>query len=177
MRYDEIRKMITGSSRDDWAIVSVEGGAYLDRFEEVVSGDRSHLELESHVYLAVYRPDVDLRLAWGMKQDTGLTFLDWDFPDRSINRLVVDAFWRGALVGRWSVLSVDGGRCCLPDPYLAVAEAGPAPGGLEVIGSTVGESRVALARLLHRIRGQDDAEFDRYLQGTGVVVVRDEGLG
>jgi hypothetical protein len=176
VRYDEIANTILGSSADDWALVSVEGSAYLDRFEELVSAEQSHLEIESHVYLAVYRPDVDLRLGWGMRQDTGLTFPDWDFPDGSISRLVVDAFWRGALVGRWSVLSVDGGRCYMPDPSLAVAAVGSAPRDLEVIGSTVGESRVALARLLQQIQGREDAELDSYLHRANVVVVPDAGL-
>lgn len=168
--------MITGSSPDDWAVVSAGGGAYLDRFEEIGSGGQSHLELESHVYLAVYRPDVDLRLAWGMRQDTELTFPDWDFPDRSISRLLVDAFWRGALVARWSVLLVDGARCYMPDPSLAVAEVGPAQADIEVIGSTVSESRVALARLLQRIQGRDDAELESYLRRSNVVIVPDDGL-
>lgn len=174
MRYDEIRKLITGSSPDDWALVEVTGNVYLDRLEQVSSGDRSWLEVESHAYLAVCKDDVDLRLAWGMTADTGLTFEGWDFPDRSIDREYVDGFWRGALVTRWPVLAVDGHRCYLPSPELAVFETGSARADLEVAGSTVKASRVAVARLLQGLLGRGDREFDSYLRRTNAVEVADE---
>ena len=80
MRYEEVRKLITGSSPEDWEVIEVEGNVYLDRFEGVTSGGRPLLKAESHIYLAIYRADIDLRLAWGMTEATGLTFEGWDFP-------------------------------------------------------------------------------------------------
>lgn len=174
MRYDEVTNLITGSSPDDWALIEIVGDVYLDRLEQASSGDRNWLEVESHGYLAVYRADVDLRLAWGMTKDTGLTFEGWDFPDRSIDRQYVDGFWRGALVARWPVLSVDGGRCYLPSPYLSAVETGARPQDLEIVGTTVKASETALARLLQRVLGRDDRDFDSYLQRTNAVEIADE---
>lgn len=153
MRYDEIRKLITGSSPDDWALVEVTGNVYLDRVEAGVSGGNRWLDVDSHTYLAVYKDQVDLRLAWGMTADKELTFDGWDFADRSIDRQFVDGFWCGALVTRWPVLSVDGYRCYLPSPQLSVVETGAAFQDHEVVGSTVKASEVALARLLQGLWG------------------------
>ena len=53
----------------------------------------------------------------------GLAFDDWVYADQSrrgIVRQLVDGFWRGALVTRWPVLLVDGGKCYLPDPRASV---------------------------------------------------------
>jgi hypothetical protein len=176
MRYEEVRKLITGSSPEDWEVIEVEGNVYLDRFEGVTSGGRPLLKAESHIYLAIYRADIDLRLAWGMTEATGLTFEGWDFPHRSIERQLVDGFWRGAFVTRWPVLEVDEGRCYLPYPRPAVAADGRPPEGHFVVGSRVRASEVALARLLQELAGREDREFDQYLRQTGAVEVPDEQL-
>jgi hypothetical protein len=177
MRYDEVRKLITGSSPDDWDVIEVEGNVYLDRFEGVRSGARRWLEAESHVSLALYKADIGLRLAWGMTHTTGLAFEGWNFPDRSIERLLVDGFWRGSFVTRWPVLSVDGDRCYLPYPLPAVAAGGAAAGHHFVVGSRVKASEVALARLLQQLAGREDREFDTYLRQTGAVIVPDQDPG
>ena len=177
MRYDEVRKLITGSSPDDWAVIEGEGNIYLHQLEEVSSGGQRWLEAESHAHLALYKDDIDLRLAWGMTHTTGLAFEGWDFPDRSINRLLVDGFWRGSFVTRWPVLTVDGDRCYLPYPLPAVAAAGAAAGQHFVTGSRVKASEVALARLLQQLAGREDREFDVYLRRTGAVIVPDQEPG
>ena len=177
MRYQEVRKLITGSSPDDWGVINVEGNIFLDRLEGVRSGGQQWLEAESHVYLALYQPDADLRLAWGMTHSTGLAFEGWDFPNRSIERFLVDGFWRGSFVTRWPMLSVDGDRCYLPYPLPAVAAGRAAAGHHFVVGSRVKASEVALARLLQQLVGREDREFDTYLRQTGAIVVPDVGLG
>jgi hypothetical protein len=177
MRYEEVRKLITGSSPDDWAVIDVEGSAYLDRLEGVSSGGQRWLQAASHVYLAIYQADTDLRLAWGMTVATGLSFEGWNFPNRSIERLLVDGFWRDAFVTRWPVLSVDGDRCYLPFPLPTVAAGGAAAEQHFTAGWTVKASEVSLARLLQQLAGREDREFDSYLRRTGAVVVPDEDLG
>jgi hypothetical protein len=121
VRYDEIRKLIISSSANNWAVI-VEGSVYPGHPEEVISG-----ETEGHTYLAVYKADVNLQLAWGMTvgavgTDTHLAFETRDFADPSIERQLVDGFWRGALVTRWSVLSADSHRCYLPFPELLITQ-------------------------------------------------------
>jgi hypothetical protein len=177
MRYEEVRKLITGSSADNWTVIDVEGNVYLDQLERVSSGGQRWLEAASHVYLAIYQADVDLRLAWGMTIATGLSFEGWNFPNPSIGRLLVDGFWRDSFVIRWPVLSVDGDRCYLPHPLPAVAAGGTAAGQHFVLGSRVKASEVALARLLQQLAGREDREFDSYLRRTGAVVIPDEELG
>ena len=175
MRYDEVRKLITGSSPADWEVIEVEGNVYLDRFEGVSTGGGRALKAESHIYMAIYKADIDLRLAWGMTEATGLSFEGWNFPHRSIERQLVDGFWRGAFVTRWPVLEVDDGRCYLPYPTPAVDSNGPTPGHF-VTGSHVRASEVALARLLQSLTDREDREFDVYLRQTKAVIVPDEEI-
>ncbi len=52
----------------------------------------------------------------GIELDGDLSFEGWTFTDRLIRRFLADAFRQGALVARWTVLHVDGGRCYMPDP-------------------------------------------------------------
>jgi hypothetical protein len=175
MRYDEVRKLITGSAPDDWEVIEVEGNVYLDRFEGVTTGGGRSLKAESHIYMAIYKADIDLRLAWGMTEATGLSFEGWNFPHRSIERQLVDGFWRGAFVTRWPVLEVDDGRCYLPYPRPAVA-AGSQPPGHFVTGYQVRSSEVALARLLQSLTDREDREFEVYLRQTKAVEVPDEEI-
>jgi hypothetical protein len=173
VRYEEIRQLITGSSPDDWAVIESGGGVYLDRLGQVGWGDGQSLEVESHLYLAVFKPDAGVRLAWGVTEDTGLVFDGWEWPDPRIARQVVDGFWHGALVTRWLVLSVDGGRCYLPVPRHAFA--GEVLGDGETAGWAVKESEVALARLLQQLARPGD-DFGGYLKRTEAIVVPDEDL-
>ena len=176
MRYDEIKKMIIGSSPDDWAVVETGGGVFTDGLAGAGSGAEGRPEAESHVYLAVYRPAVELRLAWGLTTSTGLEFEGWDFAHQSIVRRLTDGFWQGALVARWSVLSVDEYRCFLPMPEPLVAATGLTPRDHEIAGWAVKASEVALARLLQGLTFGDDSGFDGYLEQTGSVVVPDEEM-
>jgi hypothetical protein len=162
VRYDEIRNLIISSSANNWAVI-VEGSVYPGHPEEVISG-----ETKGHAYLAVYKADVNLRLAWGMTAgtDTHLAFKTGDFADPSIERQLVDGFWRGALVTRSSVLSADGHRRYLPIPEFTFSARVADP-------PTVKTSEVALARLLNRLAGRDARDLDARLERAEVVVVPD----
>ena len=162
MRYDEIRNLIISSSANNWAVI-VKGSVYPGHPEEVIAG-----ETKGHAYLAVYKADVNLRLAWGMTAgtDARLAFKTGDFADPSIERQLVDGFWRGALVTRSSVLSADGHRRYLPIPEFAFGARVADP-------PTVKTSEVALARLLNRLAGRDARDLDARLERAEVVVVPD----
>jgi len=172
VRYDELTQMVTGSSPQDWQVLGPP--SYLDRLGEVESGEGQHwLEVESHYYVAVYKPDVSLRLAWGLKLDDGLVFEGLTWPDRSITRYLVDVFWQGALAARWTVLSVDGGNCYLPDPDWAYVKTGESLEGYQGVGWTAKASDISIARLVDRLE-RSVSEFDRYLERAGIVEVPDE---
>ena len=175
MRYDEFRELIIGSSPDDWALLEDSGGVYSYDLREVGLGDRRRLKVEAHHNLAVYRADIDLQLTWGLTLDSDLTFEGMDFADPSIALQLVDGLWRGALVTRWPVLWVNGGRCYLPVPQAVVVAGGASD--REVAGWKVKAGDVAVARLLQRlVSGSAGEDFDGYLQQTGAVVVPDDEL-
>ena len=138
------------------------------------SADRDWLEVDFHNYLAVFKPDVDLRLAWGLIVDSNLNFDDWVFPDPAIDRLLVDGFWRGALVARWTILAVDGHRSYLPDVDRADIKTGESLRDHQTFGWTAPASDVALARLLQELLQRPAGEFDRYMEQVGIVEVPDQ---
>lgn len=167
--------MITASSPDDWELLAVDGLTFLDRLGDVFSEGQHRLEATSHTYLAVFKADVDLRLAWGLEVDEKLEYDGFAFPDPRITRELVDGFWRGALVARWSVLSVDGHRCYLPDSDRAYVKTGESARDIETIGWTARESDVGLARLLQKLARPSESgrEFESYLERAKIVEVPD----
>jgi hypothetical protein len=141
-----------------------------------VSSRAQHwLDTDSHTCLAVYQADIDLRLAWGLTIGDGLELDGFNFADPSITRQAVDGFWRGALVTRWHVLSVDGHRCYLPDPHPAHGKTGEGVGGVETVRWTAKASEVALARLLQAMVHGKGGEFESYLARAGIVEVPGPG--
>jgi hypothetical protein len=156
VRYDEIISMITASSPGDWQRVEKLGGP------DWPGG---------YPNLAVYKPDAGLRLAWGLMLDDDVNLEGWNFPGHT-ERHLADAFWRGGLIARWSVLAVDNLHSYLPEPHRSTAEAGEPGSGAEHVGWTVKKSETAVPRLLHSLtprRGPGD--FDSYLKQSGTVEV------
>lgn len=162
MRYDEVTKLVTSSSPEDWAMIS-EGPLFLDRFTNIMSDGRDWLEADSHNYLVINKADVNLRLAWGLELDSGLHFEGWSFPDQSISQFAVDAFWQGALVARWTLLLVDGARSYLPVPERVADRS----------GWTASADEIALARLLQELVGRPAGQFDSYMARAGIVPAAD----
>jgi hypothetical protein len=136
-------------------------------------GDKHWIEVGTHHRLVVYRPDVNLRLAWGLRNETDLAFDGMTWPDSKITRFLADAFWQGSLVARWSFLVVDGGRCYLPDPEREYLRTGDSANDYEGGPWTAKASEVSLARLLNTLVHRPDGEFSRYLGQSGIVEVPD----
>jgi hypothetical protein len=65
---DEIRKTIIGSTADDWLKIA-DGPVFLGQLDEAAAKGQRYVRVDSHSYLAVYLPDVSLRMAWGIEQD------------------------------------------------------------------------------------------------------------
>ena len=174
MQYDELTQTITTSTPADWARIDADGGLFLDMLGEVSSSEQRWLEVSTHQSMAVYRNDIDLRLAWGLTTGHDLTFEHWVFPDRGVDRLAVDAFWRGALVNRWTVLEVDGGRCYLPDPSRVTVKTGDGPTDVETVGWEAPASEIALARLVNNLSRTGGREFDSYLKQAEIRTIPGE---
>lgn len=74
-----------------------------------------------HEARAVLIEDVDIAIEWGMSSDPFDRRSDFKpewapFPDESVALCYADIFYRGSLVERVSIASVDGGRAYLPTP-------------------------------------------------------------
>jgi hypothetical protein len=171
MRYDEIRSLIASTTSDDWNELE-QGPLYLDQMNQVMSGGASWIEVGSHYSVFVYGPDVDLRIAWGISLDDRLDF-GWHFPDRAVTRRLVDVFWRGSLVDRWTVLSVDGGRALLPDVDRFWVRTGDTAADFEHITWTVPALDGALARLLNVLAGHQPDDLETALQIAGIIELPD----
>lgn len=154
MTLDELRTIIASSKPRDWSRIKSAGPTYRDRFGSWSSpaDGTSGVEHDSHVEVAVYRPDIDLTVAYGMPEsqhDRSLKF-EWsdNFPDSKIREIsIADFFWRGSLVDRVNYVYVDGGRGIVP-----------LGGGHQ--GLRITQYGLAVARLLSGIA--DYQEFDRY---------------
>lgn len=154
MTLDELRTLVADSTASDWHRILKIGPTYRDRFGSWSSpaDGTSGVDHDSHVELAVYRPDIDLTIAYGMAEnqhDRDLSF-EWseNFPDSKIREIsLVDFFWRGSLVDRLNYVHVDGARGILPFG-----------GGHQ--GLRITQYELTVARLLSDIG--DYREFDRY---------------
>lgn len=154
MRLDELRTLVSESTERDWYRIEKAGPTYRDRFESWSSpaDNTSGVEHDSQTEVAVYRPDVDLTIAYGMienrhDRDPAFGWAD-SFPDSSIREIqLIDFFWRGSLVDRLNYVYVDGARGILP-----------LGGGHQ--GLLVTRYEVTVARLLSDIGNH--TEFDRY---------------
>lgn len=153
MTLDELHTVVADSTASEWHRILKIGPTYRDRFGACSGpGDTSGLDHDSHAEVAVYRPDIDLTIAYGMAEsqhDRDLKF-KWseNFPDSAIREIsLVDFFWRGSLVDRLNYVHIDGARGILPFG-----------GGHQ--GLRITQYELVVARLLSDIG--DYREFDRY---------------
>lgn len=117
MKLFEIRRIISDSWDDHWNVIR-EGPIYsysLGTINELatVAG--------YHSARAVLLDDLDISIEYGMPSDPFDTRSNWteswsSFPDPKISGEYCDVFYRGALVDRTHLASVDGGRATLPLP-------------------------------------------------------------
>lgn len=173
MRFQDLREAIRRSSRGDWHKITCWGGgagpSYRDRLTTgTINGDL--VEYESHGNVAVFMPDIDISIAWGLDRDPddrhhGLSF-EWDdkFPDSKTTVQLADIFYRGSLVDREYQAAVDGGRALIPMGHTRIAEGSPRHGKdvrYEVVTS---EWQVDFARVVHSFEHAGD--FDGYLSSA-----------
>lgn len=155
MNFEELRDTIAKSKKTDWHKINRIGPTYRDRFGYWTGADGSGVTVDSHVTVAVYRPDIDLTIAYGMSEtqnESGGNEPDfkWSeaFPDKKVREIsVLDVFWGGSLVDRLNYVYVDGARGILP--------LGSGHQGLRIT-----RYDYTVARLLSDIEGLH--EFSRY---------------
>jgi hypothetical protein len=84
MMLDDLKATILASRSDDWERLLI-GPFYDERHEQVSDARGTHVEVEKHHTLAVFRDDIRLRLAFGIVLDRDLDF-GWGFPDPKVKR-------------------------------------------------------------------------------------------
>lgn len=118
---DDVGSLILNSSVDDWHFLPT-GPFFEHRLGEVIShqdGNEEHwFRHSTHTYHATYKPDVSLRLAFGLAMSDSREWRpDWArFADDVVDAHYADTFWNGSLVDRNVVIEVDGGCAIMPDP-------------------------------------------------------------
>jgi hypothetical protein len=151
----EIWKTI-GESWDEWWNYIPEGPLY--NYNLGNSNDVANV-FGWHDARAVLNEDVDIAIEWGMSADPFENRRDFTpewapFPDRSVSLFYADIFYRGSLVERVSLASVDGGRAYLPTPQMRD-------------GQWITMDRpYQLARLISDIVG--NTEFVSYFERSGI---------
>ncbi|MDQ0649513.1 hypothetical protein QFZ53_003709 [Microbacterium natoriense] len=112
-----------------------------------------------HDARAILNEDVDIAIEWGMSEDPFENRRDYKpewapFPDPTAHLCYADIFYRGALVDRVLMASVDGGRAYLPAPEHK-------DGKLIVM-----DRPYQLVRLINDITGTRD--FESYFERSGI---------
>lgn len=171
MQLSELDQIFEKTTADHWEVVEA-GPTFLHGYLVVGGADGSGIAgVEHHDSLAVLRADIDVRIAWGYDPDFGARerefFDEHTFADATVGVELGDVFFRGALVQRRHLISVDGGRAVLPMPR--TRRRADADGrGRESFEQVVTQREVNFARLVDALGGS--SEFDRYLQQSGVRV-------
>lgn len=165
MELHELRQAIIDSEASHWHSVTV--GPY---FTDAPDIDED--TVEQHDELLVLKSNIDITIQHGLRargQDhvTKTTQL-WEeafFADPSARVYFVDVFYRGSLVDRDSVVSVDGGRALIPlgaQRTLNLNLDAPRPQQLE-FAYTATAWQMALARIVDH-----DREWADYTSRAGI---------
>jgi hypothetical protein len=165
----EVLNTISSSRPADWHHIACwgafSGPSYRDHisFNEVYGGQPNVVTVESHSDVAIYIPDVDISIAWGIECNDNYRE-PWanQFPDPQASSGFVDVFYRNALVYRDVYVLVDGARTHLPSPR-------GRDGALQV-----SDKRRRFFKLIDSI--ERVSEFDRYFQDVNFAVVDVEWL-
>ncbi|NUU19524.1 hypothetical protein HP550_19930 [Cellulomonas humilata] len=171
MRLDEIRQLISDHDDRDQYWHMVQTGPYFTDAPDVDDDT-----FRQHSELFVFAADVDLTiqsgLEWGhLARQVKRADAIWEhvhFPDESAQVTYADVFWRGSLVDRVSIITVDGGRATLPigDRASRNRDLGNLKPGVKVDWDyTASAFETAVARIVDGGR-----DFDRYFTQTGMIV-------
>lgn len=167
MNLFKLRELIIHSTIDDWHNVTV-GPYFTD------APDIDNDTVEQHSELMVYRHDIDLTIQHGIRarrfghvEKVTQLWQDAHFPDPTVYVEFVDVFWRGVLVDREHVVTVDGGRASIPlgtKTTLNYNPDGPQPETFEFEYSAT-TWQTALARLV-----DGDRDWADYTKRAGIVI-------
>ncbi|MGW0056534.1 hypothetical protein [Nocardia nova] len=167
MRFDEFRAVISSSVASDWRVVPGPGPSYRVAFAASTRAQPGiDLDVNAHHTVAVYTPDIDVTVAFGLpydfeSSDSGPKWersFEWskEFADSHTTVCFADFFYRGSLIDRVTYVTVDSGRANLPWPR-------------EYDGMKADRYDTTVARLVHAL-GDASEDFDTYFQRAGFVL-------
>lgn len=172
MNLPELRAFIMQRDADDFHEIG-SGPLFHPAFTVLFMGggkDGRITDVATHDTRLVCIDDIDICIEWGLpannREEEHHPWADEaSFPDPDVRTYLVDVFYRGTLVDREYVCSVDGGRAILPAPSARRVIDGPFMKN-EPIAWRVSPWETAIARIVNGPR----REFDRYLKQSGILV-------
>jgi hypothetical protein len=175
MRLEELQQTILGSSPADWHPVDAGGPTLLDAFSQAKRWDGgvevNWLEHTYHHTRVVYKPNVEIGMAWGMPRDLDDTPFheDWveHFPDERATAAWLDLLHGGEPVDRRLYVVVDGGRCKIPLPGQIFARDLQS----REVRRFISNEEYRLLKLVNEL--DNGYDYEGYLDRTGLDVNRD----
>jgi hypothetical protein len=118
MTHSELLSIVASSVEEDWNLIHSDiGSTYIYKldFYNGLEEQKNVIIVDSHSTIAIYKNDLSITMAWGMKDDVPFTesYLE-SFSDKNAVRLYLDFFYNGVLVNRLPYIDVDGHRASLP---------------------------------------------------------------
>ena len=163
MNYDKFIDIIKNSNVEEWNVIGCwgygAGPSYKSKFEfyEMWDGKQSVLKEESHSMYAVYKPDINISLAFGLTVNENFKE-KWanSFPDPQASSQFVDLFYANTLVERIVYVVVDGGRAKLPLP-------------ISIKNLKVNPNEYYIIRLIDNMESAKD-NFEKYFKQAGLIL-------
>lgn len=124
MTLQEYGEIISNSKKEDWNIITCWGAGAGPSYQNSFSvwtqgGEFSNIDIDSHSMIGVYKPNIDITIAWGLESNSEF-ISEWanKFDDSHATSSFIDFFLRGHMIFRDILVTVDGGRVHIPIPLL-----------------------------------------------------------
>ncbi|HPA47725.1 MAG TPA: hypothetical protein PK395_18325 [bacterium] len=163
MNLSEYEQIIVDSAREDWTKIVCESGtgpSYLNSTQIPTDG----YPVESHSMRASLKRDLSIGFAWGLTLNPNFE-PPWakKFIHPTASVVLIDFFYNENLVFRDCYVSVDEGRCLLPQPEEVQDSEGK-------ITNTVPRNRYEFFKTLNELERQG-SYFESYFQNAGFQIV------
>jgi hypothetical protein len=192
VQLSELDKIIAETRSEDWEITVAMPPTFLytykqgredgrhSRITEIYKQQfgeegRRITDIQEHRSIAVLKADIDIRIAWGFdptfgQQPRWALFKEDQISNRSVNLQLADVFYRGAIVRRYELLSVDSDNAILPRPVGRLKDgASWGSSTFDDVERVVSQREVNFARLVHEFDAYE-VPFEHYLGLSGFVV-------
>lgn len=123
MDIQQYEKIIIGSAKEQWTVITCWGGGGPSYLEESSVCETGAIEINYHSMRASLKTDLSIWIAWGLpsNRDFKETWAN-KFQDPKAGAYFIDFFYGSSLVFRDLYVSIDGGRCSIPFPYIEKEE-------------------------------------------------------